>query len=109
MQTKDIPTAEILFFLTMRAGETCTHFGTDATSDGTMPENSVARAMPPGTAPKLVLSKMKKLVKQNLVNGCGCGCRGDFMIAQAGCDAVKLIPEEDQVLFKIKHTVVDLG
>ncbi len=28
--------------------------------------------------PKVVLAKLKQLVKKNKLDGCTCGCRGDF-------------------------------
>lgn len=31
----------------------------------------------------LVLAKMRKLVNKNLVEGCACGCRGDFRLPAA--------------------------
>lgn len=36
--------------------------------------------MPPGTPPKLALAKMRSLKKRGLVDGCGCGCRGDWCL-----------------------------
>ncbi len=33
---------------------------------------------------KLILAKMKQLIKRGLVDGCACGCRGDFEITPKG-------------------------
>jgi hypothetical protein len=30
--------------------------------------------------PKLVLSKLRSMVKRRIIDGCGCGCRGDFRL-----------------------------
>jgi hypothetical protein len=40
------------------------------------------------TPEALILSKMKKLIKQNLVSGCPCGCRGDFEITNKGKELI---------------------
>ena len=37
-----------------------------------------------GAPEAVVLAKMRKLVKRGLVDGCGCGCRGDFTITERG-------------------------
>lgn len=41
-------------------------------------------AMPPGTPERLALAKMGMLMRRGLVDGCICGCRGDFSITHAG-------------------------
>ena len=33
---------------------------------------------------KVVLSKMRSLIKKSLVDGCYCGCRGNFTITEKG-------------------------
>ena len=70
MQCKDIPTQPILDWLAVT-----TDWATWGDSSG-MP--TVQDAMPPNTPNKLQLAKMKQLIKKGLVDGCGCGCRGDF-------------------------------
>ena len=102
MQCKDIPEKPILeFLLKVERGET--HWmptpemkpgwGTkpiaysSATwfwSDNYKPENSVVNAMPTGVTGKLGLAKMKAMVRKGLVEGCPCGCRGDFEITNKG-------------------------
>lgn len=34
----------------------------------------------PGVPPKVVLAKARKLIERKVIEGCGCGCRGDFEI-----------------------------
>ena len=76
MKTKDIPEEPILRFLLEHESEWCMWIIDH--------ERSVRRAMPPGTPDKLVLSKMRSLIRRGLVDGCGCGCRGDFVITEKG-------------------------
>lgn len=33
---------------------------------------------------KVVLAKARQLIKRGLLDGCGCGCRGDFEITAKG-------------------------
>ena len=78
-QCKDIPDLPILRFLNKSPGQ-C-HFWR-ASPD--YADRDVARGMPEGTPVKLVLAKMKSLIRRQLVDGCGCGCRGDFHITERG-------------------------
>lgn len=32
----------------------------------------------PDVPPKVVLAKLRSMIKRKLLNGCTCGCRGDF-------------------------------
>ena len=34
--------------------------------------------------PKVMQAKLKKLIKRGLLDGCACGCRGDFEVTEAG-------------------------
>jgi len=47
-------------------------------------ENSVERSMPEWTPPKVQLAKMHMLSRRGLINGCTCGCRGDFELTEKG-------------------------
>jgi hypothetical protein len=38
---------------------------------------------------KIVKAKLKKLIEQGLVNGCACGCRGDFVVTASGFALIK--------------------
>lgn len=88
MQCKDIPDAPVLAFLRDlpdipgMPGVQCS--GTWYWRDGFKPENSVLRAMPTGTPEKLGLAKMRMLIRRGLVDGCPCGCRGDFTLTAKG-------------------------
>lgn len=79
MQCKDIPDAPILRFLEQMNGRRATWFDYDP-----RPENTVLHAMPSGTPPKLVLAKMRMMIRRKIVDGCPCGCRGDFVITDSG-------------------------
>ena len=77
MKCSDIPDIVILKFLATQE-RWCTH----GEGHGHMP--TVQDAMPAGTPLKLQLAKMKQLLKAGLVDGCDCGCRGDWQITQKG-------------------------
>ena len=76
IQCKDIPTLPVLKFLDEMNGTWatwCRGF-----------KNSVCDAMPRRTPDKLVLAKMRVLIRDGLVAGCPCGCRGDFALTDKG-------------------------
>lgn len=82
MQCKDIPDLPILEFLAGPYDDwdvwgTATWFGDEY-------PDSVTRAMPADIDDRLILAKMRSLMRRGLVQGCGCGCRGDFEITEAG-------------------------
>lgn len=76
IQCKDISTRSVLEFLAVHGGIGCNPY----------PDNtrSVLNAMPSGTPEKMGRSKMKILIRNGLVKGCACGCRGDFNITDRG-------------------------
>lgn len=83
MQCKDIPDEPILRFLLSDAcliGDSGTHWG--LAFEGY--PNSVQNAMPLGTPNKLAVAKMGQLIHRGLVDGCCCGCRGDFEVTEKG-------------------------
>jgi hypothetical protein len=82
MQCKDIPDAPVLAFLNNLPVPWT--WGTWFWSDDYKPENSVLNVMPPGTPEKLALAKMRRLMQRGLVDGCDCGCRGDFELTPKG-------------------------
>lgn len=50
--------------------------------------NSVLNVMPAGVSPKLALAKMRTMIRKGLVDGCPCGCRGDFRITDKGREII---------------------
>lgn len=74
MQCKDIPEKPIIDFLyeLHKKGVWGNWF------EGA--ENSVASVMPPNTPEKLVRAKMNQMMRKGKVNGCPCGCRGDYRL-----------------------------
>lgn len=79
MQCKDIPNKPILEFLDKMDGVWTNWF-----EEADWNTNSIRQAFPKDTIGKLVLAKMRQLIKRHLVDGCGCGCRGDFVITDKG-------------------------
>ncbi|MFH2045132.1 MAG: hypothetical protein ABIK92_08285 [Pseudomonadota bacterium] len=47
---------------------------------------TVQDVMPNGIHGKLQVAKMKSLIRRGLVDGCDCGCRGDFEITRKGVE-----------------------
>jgi hypothetical protein len=88
MQCKDIPDRPIVQFIADLQGNWGTWFSwiDDATGDLVIPENSVVKAMPNGAGlpDKLVLAKIARLMKRGLIDGCPCGCRGDYELTSKG-------------------------
>lgn len=78
MKCKDILDKPVVEFVRKHGGVGCNWYDLDNNP------RSVVHAMPKGMPQKLVLAKMKQLLKRGLVNGCGCGCRGDFEITDKG-------------------------
>lgn len=80
MKCADIPAGPILSYLAHQArGKPATHWEAHGTN---IP--SVYDAMPPDTPAKLRLAKMRALLRRGLVDGCDCGCRGDWTITDKG-------------------------
>lgn len=80
MQCKDIPDRPILAFLS-GLGRWGTWF---ECASGELYDNSVQNAMPAITPEKLARAKMAMLIRRGLVDGCSCGCRGDYEITEKG-------------------------
>lgn len=79
MQCKDIPDAPILALIDQFRGQGsgwCNWYFGD--------ERDVTNAMPEGTPEKLRLAKMRQMIRRGVVDGCPCGCRGDFTITEKG-------------------------
>lgn len=76
MQCKNIPDLPVLEMLAKNPGQWHNWYFRD--------QFNVASAMPAGIHEKLILGKMRMLMRRGLVDGCDCGCRGDFVITQKG-------------------------
>lgn len=87
MQCKDIPDRPIVEFIASLNGRWGTWYGY-LDESGQLPDNSVRRAMPEPDGielpAKLVLAKMAMLIRRGLIDGCPCGCRGDYEITEKG-------------------------
>ena len=75
LQCKDIPARPILEMLAKNPTQWHNWCWT---------EWNVTEAMPPGIPPKLALAKMRMMIRRGVVDGCTCGCRGDFVITEKG-------------------------
>lgn len=91
VQCKEISTDAILRLLATRQGRWSTWFpAADVGIEGLAadPEWTIWRQsdgiFPPGCSEKLVLAKMRQLLKNGFISGCGCSCRGDFEITDKG-------------------------
>ena len=76
LHCKDIPDRPILEFLAQKPEK----FHTWCDWEGM----DVKVAMPEGVPHKLAWAKMNRLMKRKLVDGCDCGCRGDYVITRKG-------------------------
>jgi hypothetical protein len=96
MQCKDIPDLPILEFIGRverkevshtyeQAGKFVTFFpGEASTWSGSGVGIPNVMPMREETPAPLVLAKMQILIRRGLVNGCACGCRGDFTLTDKG-------------------------
>ena len=88
MQCKDIPVGPILKFLEYCATAQLDHgdgWATwEADKNGSLFSNSVQHAMPAGVTPMLARAKMENLIERGLVEGCTCGCQGDYELTSEG-------------------------
>ena len=89
MQCKDIDDRPVLEFLRDLPRHDSddlpwAQVGTWYWKDDYKPENSVLNAMPAETPERLGLAKMRMLIRRGLVDGCCCGCRGDFELTDKG-------------------------
>jgi hypothetical protein len=82
MQCKDIPDEPILRFIASLNGQWGNwYFGN---------EGDVHAAFPSGVPDKLLLAKMRRLMERELVDGCPCGCRGDYTLSAKGRSVIGL-------------------
>lgn len=85
MQCKDIPDKPILQFLAKNP-EVWHHWYKGVN------DFDVSLAMPANIPDKLVLAKMRQMIRRGVVDGCPCGCRGDFVITTKGLAELGPIP-----------------
>lgn len=52
-------------------------------------DNSVSDVAPEGTSELRIRALMKVMGKMELVDGCHCGCRGDYEITIKGCELLE--------------------
>lgn len=76
MQAKDLKDLDILKFIQSHHPKWCFLFRDH--------ERSIFNCVPAQFPFKVVLAKMRSLIKRGLVDGCDCGCRGDFTITEKG-------------------------
>ena len=82
MQAKDIGDKEFLQVVIAAIGHRHQHTGWDCGGIVTIWD---LEAVMPDTWPyKVMVAKAKSLINRGLLDGCGCGCRGDFEITEAG-------------------------
>ncbi len=88
MQCKDIPDEPILRLLQNAHDKgllPATYWDLEPKTRESIPQlPTVADAMPAGIDNRLRRAKMIMLVRRGLVDGCTCGCRGDFIITARG-------------------------
>ena len=73
MQTKDIPDEPVVDFI-IKNGRNKRYTWFEGQ------ENDLGKSMPEGISRKLVLSKLRSMVRRKILDGCTCGCRGDFTL-----------------------------
>jgi len=98
MQAKDIPVMPVLAFLESCRRAAVPFPGAPGTlsvrEDGSLLPNSVQHGMPVGVPKKLARAKMASLIHQKLVDGCVCGCRGDFKLTEKGVAHLASLPAQ---------------
>jgi len=92
MQCKDINEQPILEFLLKHEGQWCNwYFGDD---------RDIRQVFPTNCPPKLLLAKMQKMGRKGLVDGCFCGCRGDYEITEKG--------KQELLHYKVKQAMENM-
>lgn len=54
---------------------------------------------------KLILAKLKKLIEQKKIDGCACGCRGEFTVIREGEILVEMYWDEFTESFKSRRVL----
>lgn len=52
----------------------------------------------PGSHEKVVQAKIRALLRRELVTGCGCMCRGDLEVTDAGAELARAVPARPRKL-----------
>lgn len=79
METKDIPEIPILQFLHGLRGQIAIRHGIES-----MPGQDIHGAFPAETPEKIITSKLKTLKRKGYIDGCPCGCSGQFTLTKMG-------------------------
>lgn len=99
LQCKHIPDAPILQFLASGEREWKTHLdGGD--KDWCIPFD-------PSFPNRLRIAKMTQLMRRGLVDGCNCGCRGDWQLTDKGREWVKQYQKQVEITLEMKKLVFD--
>ena len=53
--------------------------------------------MPEGTPENLIIAKMAQMIKKGVLDGCPCGCRGDYEITDKGREELERLPPAKKV------------
>ncbi len=89
IQAKHVDKLPILKFLS-ELGEWACIFNTGAGENREeLFDNSVWHAIPKEVPYKVGRAAMANLIKRGLVDGCTCGCRGDFVLTDKGREVLK--------------------
>lgn len=84
-QCKDIPDLPIVHFVTLLDGSWGTWCWPERVPDDPKSwYHSVAPLFPEDIPQKLMLAKMASLIRRGLIDGCPCGCRGDYAVTDKG-------------------------
>ncbi|MFH0982173.1 MAG: hypothetical protein V2A79_11600 [Planctomycetota bacterium] len=77
-QAKDLPTPIVLDAIWTAGIHRAVLFGSTAP----VSRWEIGKALGGVYPEKVVLAKLRRLVAQGVLDGCGCGCRGDFFIIE---------------------------
>ncbi|UTC28146.1 hypothetical protein GURKE_01150 [Brevundimonas phage vB_BpoS-Gurke] len=83
LQAKDFPDRPLVEFIASLNGRWGTWCWSDSV-DPTFWDHSVAPLFPEDTPDKLIRAKMAGLIRRGVIDGCPCGCRGDYEITDQG-------------------------
>lgn len=78
LQAKDLEDSVFLEFIRLKSQDRAKEWGFKH------PAPTMVWDFPEGIPIKIVLAKASALIKRGLIEGCTCGCRGDFLLTLAG-------------------------